>query len=349
MPDLENTVLTEPRKRHGFFRCIIPCLAVGLIGLIGGCGDSKHKVSYLSNNDIYVMNTDGSNRRNITNTPEQEEVYMSWSPDGRKVVFNIRGSPNLFILDRATSDSRAIERYGIFDILPSISPDGKKLAFSARGGGFPICIRNMEDYDSTQSVKELEEINVADYPIKWSSDGRKIAFLENSGACICHIVDTDGKSLGEYPKYADRMYGDKILTAHSFCWSPDSERIAISARCEDRRFILSIANLDFSNIRKLLEGEGVYNPSWSPDGSKIVFELDDAVCAIGENGKGFMKLTESYEDAGRLSPKWSPNGRKILFKRGNDIFIMNANGSNIRNITNTPNEDKTSISWVSKF
>ena len=36
--------------------------------------------------EIYVMDTDGGNLRNLTNTPGDDE-YPSWSPDGKQIVF----------------------------------------------------------------------------------------------------------------------------------------------------------------------------------------------------------------------------------------------------------------------
>ena len=38
------------------------------------------------NHEIYVMNADGSNQRNVTNHPA-EDVLPDWSPDGKKIAF----------------------------------------------------------------------------------------------------------------------------------------------------------------------------------------------------------------------------------------------------------------------
>ena len=48
------------------------------------------KIAFVSNRDgndeIYVMDADGSNQTNLTNNPA-EEAYPAWSPDGRKIGF----------------------------------------------------------------------------------------------------------------------------------------------------------------------------------------------------------------------------------------------------------------------
>ncbi len=44
--------------------------------------------TYINNNwEIYIMNPDGSNPENLTNTPDERELYPQMSPDGTKICF----------------------------------------------------------------------------------------------------------------------------------------------------------------------------------------------------------------------------------------------------------------------
>ncbi|NQV16032.1 PD40 domain-containing protein [bacterium] len=47
--------------------------------------------------DLYVINTKGQSRTNITNTPGQLEMHPKWSPDASWIVFDTEGQGQLFV------------------------------------------------------------------------------------------------------------------------------------------------------------------------------------------------------------------------------------------------------------
>lgn len=75
---------------------------------------------------------------------------------------------------------------------------------------------------------------------------------------------------------------------------------------------------------------------WSPDGSQIVFELDDGtqtdLWVVNADGTGLGALTETTDQDEQM-PDWSPNGMQLVFARSNvgavvtDLWTMNADGS----------------------
>ncbi len=91
-------------------------------------------------------------------------------------------------------------------------------------------------------------------------------------------------------------------------------------------------------------------PSWSPDGSKIVFYSDrdgnGEIYLVNADGSDPTRLTNHPADEGY--PTFSPDGSKIAFdtdRDGNfDIYVMNADGSDPRRLTNDPARD-VSASW----
>ncbi|MCH8286841.1 PD40 domain-containing protein [candidate division KSB1 bacterium] len=88
---------------------------------------------------------------------------------------------------------------------------------------------------------------------------------------------------------------------------------------------------------------GGMHPSWSPDGTKIVFSStrDDnnesetpnlEIYVMDADGSNIKRLTNSLRHDG--SPSWSPDGSQIIFESDRngsfEIYIMNADGSNQR-------------------
>jgi len=92
------------------------------------------------------------------------------------------------------------------------------------------------------------------------------------------------------------------------------------------------------------------NPSWSPDGSKIVFEShrfgDNAqVCIVNADGTHLRRLTNNQDYNGM--PCFMPDGQKIVFSSGaqfgktgdRNIFIMNIDGTGQTRLTHNKGHD----------
>ena len=62
---------------------------------------------YFNQTDIYVMNADGSNIQQITNTREFSEMSPSWSPDGEYIIFS-RDNSAIYVIKADGSDLELI-------------------------------------------------------------------------------------------------------------------------------------------------------------------------------------------------------------------------------------------------
>ena len=88
-----------------------------------------------------------------------------------------------------------------------------------------------------------------------------------------------------------------------------------------------------------------FNPEWSADGSKIVFESTRdgkfAVYVINTDGSDLRKLTSG--EANDEQARWSRDGRSIVFisdRAGHlQLYLMSADGSNQRRLTTTESLD----------
>jgi Tol biopolymer transport system component len=76
--------------------------------------------------DVYVLDTATGSLQNVTNTPEASEAYLSWSPDGEWLVYNVYRD-GIWTIRRDGTDARRLVRMG-GNSLASLSPDGRYLA-----------------------------------------------------------------------------------------------------------------------------------------------------------------------------------------------------------------------------
>jgi len=102
---------------------------------------------------------------------------------------------------------------------------------------------------------------------------------------------------------------------------------------------------DGTDLRQVTSGAtGCYEPYYSPDGTKIVYEMDANIYVINANGTGQTQLTN---DANNGEPQWTPDGSKIVFRSSRSgawqVHIMDADGSNERQVTHSagPNWEPT--------
>ena len=97
----------------------------------------KAQIAFTSSRDgnleIYVMEADGRNVRNLTNH-HSWDAWPTWSPDGQRIVFASKRNgilADLYVMDADGKNTRQLTNFPGDVGEPAWSPDGQKIAFSS--------------------------------------------------------------------------------------------------------------------------------------------------------------------------------------------------------------------------
>ncbi|MBA4383864.1 MAG: hypothetical protein C0410_03950 [Anaerolinea sp.] len=89
------------------------------------------------NYEVFVINTDGTNLQQLTNTPGWDNGDPSWSPDGSQIAYFSRGDPafnygEIWVMNADGSNKHPVMvDYSMSVGYVTWSPDGSKMAFMA--------------------------------------------------------------------------------------------------------------------------------------------------------------------------------------------------------------------------
>jgi Tol biopolymer transport system component len=141
--------------------------------------DSRSGVNV--DDEIYVVRSDGTHVRNLTDAPDSNEWGPAWSPDGTRIAFNSDrgGMPQVYVMN---VDGTGVERLSdVEGEYPAWSPDCTRIAFESYvGGTTPFGDPNYDvfimDADGSNEQNLTNDPDSYDGYPSWSPDGEWIAF-----------------------------------------------------------------------------------------------------------------------------------------------------------------------------
>ena len=251
--------------------------------------------------EIYVMNFDGSNQQNISNT-KYTEFVASWSPDGAQLAFDSDRTfrREIYVMDGDGSKVVQLTSGTTTNELPAWSPDGRPIAFDSseeRDGDREIYVMNVDGSDR----RRLTDNTSDDWWPAWSPDGAMIAFTSNrDGNAEVYVMNADGSN--------QRNISDHPAGDYRPVWSPDREQIAFySLRDANREIYLMKA--DGTGQRNLTANlADDWYPTWSPQGAHIAFtsfrDGNREVYTMFSDGTDQRNVSNNSADD--WAPAWGP-------------------------------------------
>lgn len=275
-----------------------------------------------SNNELYVMNIDGSDATRLTHTP-QSEGQAAWINGGKEIAFVAEkdGKPQMWVMNADGTGCRVVSRLenGVAGFL--VSPDGKK-----------VLVISSVKYGRTAAdvYPDLPKANAR------IIDDLMYKHWDEWVTEIPHpfIADFDGYSLKNIKDIMDGEPYESPMKPfggiESFAWSPDSKQVVyVSRKKTGMEYAVStnsdlyLYDLEKATTRNLTEGMMGYDtaPAFSPDGTQLAwlsmehdgYESDKNRIFVMDMATGTRTDLTANWDYTADAIAWNPNGKSIYF------------------------------------
>lgn len=207
-------------------------------------------------------------------------------------------------------------------------------------------------YNSTgETTIYIAASNVDEYPLfkdawgndwwegwrcpRWSQDGSRLAVVNwdlmwgphapYGYEGTLHIISADGTNLAE-----------PTTTNSCAVWSPDGNSLLFSRW--GTLYIMDISTKEQIPLIRLSPGEPQmdWSPHWSPDGTTVIYDTDEAIFEMHIDGTRVTRLVGPCDGCNLDNPRYSPDGKQIVFgcvwswgDSRNGIYLMNRDGSQV--------------------
>ena len=216
---------------------------------------------------------------------------------------------------------------------PAWSPDGQRIAFHRDGHVYVI------NADGSNESK----LSQGGWP-SWSPNGNQIVFVNGEGISVMNADGTSARTLLHHG-FLNSTYGPDLGVSKP-TWSPEGSLIAFE-HMGDGDFLpaqIYVMNADGSNPFLLTNTPGdprrfaESDPSWSPDGSSIVFwSYGYGITVSAPSDRIPRGIYSNFPTvAYGAKPVWSPDGSTIAFNSGRNlpsgraVMTMRAGGGSVK-------------------
>ncbi len=240
-------------------------------------------IIFRSNKDgvsnLWTMDADGGNRRQLTTNAQVDSRGMCISPDGKYLVFGSwrNGKSNLWRVD-ADGENLTHLTNGEVDVYPSCSPDNRTIVFQ----------RGLHSNQRLWKVPLAggEPVQLTDSYSKWSAisnDGSRISyFFMADDKWRFGIISSEGGSM------LQRLDVPATLKENVIRWSPDNQSLFYISAVGSVGNIWSLP-LDGSEAKPLtnFKSHSIDNFAFSPDKKRLAIArsstFSDVVLITNEN------------------------------------------------------------------
>jgi Tol biopolymer transport system component/DNA-binding winged helix-turn-helix (wHTH) protein len=293
---------------------------------------------------IYIAPSLGGAARKVfspVGTIEWERGALSWSPDGKQLIFpdgkSAKSPSFIYSLQLDTLQAQRLTnppQLSDGDYTPAFSPDGTRIAFlrGSEGAVRDIFIAGADGTSPRQVTFDKRFIS----GVTWSADSSELIFSSDRGGKFSlWRVGVNGGEPQRLPVGGEDAFSPAI--------SRHGNHLAYTQRSAKWSIVrVNLKNLQakdaFSRVLSSTQQDSFAH--FSPDSSRIAFQSvrsgTQEIWLASIDGTNLVKLT-SFEGPLTGSPNWSPDGRQLAFdsrpKGQSHIYVTNVEGGVPRAVT----------------
>jgi TolB protein len=215
--------------------------------------------------EIFEVDPDSGDARNITRSPNSEDRYPCWSPTGKQIAFtsNRDGTYNLYVCNADGSGVRQLTHEKAPSVAYMPSWVGDRIVFGLH--------REKPEMASIRPDGTNLKLLGAGHDPCLSPDGSRIAYTgEVAGGVSVFVMNADGSEKRRIVKDANSW--GAVFPA----WSQDGKRIVYSFRVGEALELFVVDAEGKVAPRQLTHLGKICTPAaWSPDGTWISFRYTD--------------------------------------------------------------------------
>ena len=241
------------------------------------------------NKELYIMNVDGTNQRNLTNSSDNE-MFPAVSPDGKTIAYlgEVDGNYDIYTINIDGSNKRRLTTHAKLDDWPVWIDEGKRIVFdSDRSGSWGIYVMNADG--SNQEVlidTDLKEIDPTASPI------HKTLIYSCQQDSTRQLLSFDLTS-----KKTIQLTHNELINAHP-ALDHSGSRIAYNAG--GKFWDIFIMQSDGTQVLQLTKNQNDDKwPAWSPDDKTIAFTTNRngnwEIYLMTDKGDHLKRLTYGSE------------------------------------------------------
>lgn len=258
--------------------------------------------------NLFLMEADGANVRQIGHSGTRPDHYPNWSHDGMKITFESyrRGGWRIWIMDQDGGNARRLIGDGFgtesYEFDPAFNALGDKVVYSRGGDLYQVSVGSGATRQLTRTA------DIAEFQPDVSTNGELVFVMKTGAGSEIAMMDLRTGRRVQLTKSAAREL--------SPVWSPDGKRILFYSD-QDGGFEMFLMDADGGRVKRVL--------------------TDGAFKEYGIRRGRYLNLDEGWNTCLQYRASFSPDGQWISFSAdtsgSREIFLTSIDAKRVRQLT----------------